>query len=1032
MADDGTKIYEPLTETTAQISTVDTEEITYGPGDLRDRQRFLLAGGDVDTDVVVTGSSPEDDALGLVIRLAGRPHSGSEPDNQPTAPLGADEVYTGVWKEVQDHGSVLALYAIQPTSEAPASVQIQWSDDESTVIATTTMAGKEVTNAGLTYAVYLSILNGSYQGRYARLKVTNGPVAQTQNPIAFFARNQYPFGGSFGSLDSPLTFFSQGLLTRAVQSGLTPDGTFVNIPLGGHDPDNHRANEPFDADEEFTGEFKSAAGLNSMLVFAFTDAPLTTAQIQWSNDGITPSTGLLSSSDLIGTVQTFEFGPLTLYIYLTVVTTVIDKFYRLHLVNGATPGTTYGEADIWVYDKPFTGSFGSLTANLSNISTALLTRAVQAGVTPDGAFKNTRSQGRHAGNSTIVPLPGNTGGTDHIFRGEWFEWSDAFGGMVVDVFADAPGTLNIDFSESDMPDSLTDDDVGLSQSINISANVLFRRSFNTQSRWVRLRYVNGATAQSDFGLSATFMPGFVLPTAPVGEAPTSGAGMAVVTKAFAMMKKSEALTEYAHQTATLVGTKRSADVNVTNLEEGIEIKATTAFVTGQGEVTDQAALPYPPLPSAGRKAVSFTNMSPRVPMFFSESTDKLTAQGDVLLPLASKTLDLGPEQNVYWKIEDQGVTATTSDVNAATTQNNVGVLNPNNARVSDNTRATLDALADSFELTGFVGARAQDVVASVLLSLEGRRAAAPATETVGYVDTVSGTGGNVGTVVSAAVALNADYEYLVEISRRNTAAAVSSVVGMGTTWTEVLDVSGAGAVVRTSLWRPVSPPTAGGTITASFSALPTASVITVSRFSGVDLTTPFTNQETLPSGGSTASYSDAIDGAAGGMVVTFASMRERTHTAGSGFTEQAEVRTGLTNNDASTAISTLPLTVTGSQAYSGTLSGNVGWAVIAVALQPRAAVNPVVRVRYKVGTEPFGTTILTAALTNTADTIYTADITTDRDWTFEDIDAITLFVDVLAISAAAAEVDRAGIIETDAEEGSSARLAWSEVAGGLA
>lgn len=72
---DGTNVVEPLTSTTTTITTVDSKELDYGAGDLRDRQRLMISSGKAPfigagTDAAVLAVVPADTDAGLVARLA--------------------------------------------------------------------------------------------------------------------------------------------------------------------------------------------------------------------------------------------------------------------------------------------------------------------------------------------------------------------------------------------------------------------------------------------------------------------------------------------------------------------------------------------------------------------------------------------------------------------------------------------------------------------------------------------------------------------------------------------------------------------------------------------------------------------------------------------------------------------------------------------------------------------------------------------------------------------------------------------------
>lgn len=170
-----------------------------------------------------------DPVTGKSVNVPPPPVSGTDPVNQLTVPLLANEVWEGTWLDVESHGNLIFLYAITPETETPAQVQIQYSDDQATVLSTTNLSFTLVAGGPFTYAVYLSIVNGNYAGKFARPRVVNGPVAQTAAPVTLFARNQFPFTGSFAGLDSPLTFFSQALLTRSVLAGEDPAAGFNNV-----------------------------------------------------------------------------------------------------------------------------------------------------------------------------------------------------------------------------------------------------------------------------------------------------------------------------------------------------------------------------------------------------------------------------------------------------------------------------------------------------------------------------------------------------------------------------------------------------------------------------------------------------------------------------------------------------------------------------------------------------------------------------------------------------------------------------------
>lgn len=144
----------------------------------------------------------------------------------------------------------------------------------------------------------------------------------------------------------------------------------------------HTCKEP----ATYTGTYRKTAGMGACLPFAFGLEKLSVARLRWSPDGSTAKTGLLATSALTHkTTSGFE-------VYLSTLTTMIDSFVRMEVVNGSDDQTANSfEIDTWFYSGPFTGSYNNLDATLSALSTAQLVRSVVAGIKPDGTtFENVK------------------------------------------------------------------------------------------------------------------------------------------------------------------------------------------------------------------------------------------------------------------------------------------------------------------------------------------------------------------------------------------------------------------------------------------------------------------------------------------------------------------------------------------------------------------------------------------------------------------------------------------------------------------
>lgn len=175
-------------------------------------------------------------------------------------------------------------------------------------------------------------------------------------------------------------------------AAVAPDGSTVNIPLGGWDPTNSWIiSDPWTGTGPYThtGTYRRTSGYETAFSFVVSDVQLDVARLRYSDDGVNPSSSAIGTTNLSETF--FPANPPTLpfdiWIYLDVTNPLLRPFARMELEVSTLPSVFFEASIIWL-DEPYTGSFDSLTANLSNLSTALLTRSVLAGTKPDGTFGN--------------------------------------------------------------------------------------------------------------------------------------------------------------------------------------------------------------------------------------------------------------------------------------------------------------------------------------------------------------------------------------------------------------------------------------------------------------------------------------------------------------------------------------------------------------------------------------------------------------------------------------------------------------------
>lgn len=184
--------------------------------------------------------------------------------------------------------------------------------------------------------------------------------------------------------------------------------------------------------------------------------------------------------------------------------------------------------------------------------------------------------------------------------------------------------------------------------------------------------------------------------------------------------------------------------------------------------------------------------------------------------------------------------------------------------------------------------------------------------------------------------------YLAAISTRP-ARPATELSGLGLTWQRVRTQCSGRNQVLIEVWRGTGTPTSASTVTATFSSLPQAAVIAVSRFSGVDLANPIganAGQNTLgrndplcAGGVDSNAYTVTLGMENGEVAYSTAAMRLNTHQPGTGFTEMTDLRDGSGGGAAGLAVQ-MAAGVTPSMNVQGTISSSTDWAVIALALRP--------------------------------------------------------------------------------------------------
>jgi hypothetical protein len=170
---------------------------------------------------------------------------------------------------------------------------------------------------------------------------------------------------------------------------------------------------------------------------------------------------------------------------------------------------------------------------------------------------------------------------------------------------------------------------------------------------------------------------------------------------------------------------------------------------------------------------------------------------------------------------------------------------------------------------------------------------------------------------------------------------VTTVTGLGLTWTRLAAQCAGRNQTGIDLWWAQGNPTTGP-ITATLAAAPNNAAIAVARYSSVALTNPVALRVAGNTNGTNGACSGGTDSNAYSFNMTTTrsnaavfgavTMRTKTHSPGSGYTERSEVAEGTGADTASIALVDRGVPSITSLPLNGSLSDAVDWAVIGIEL----------------------------------------------------------------------------------------------------
>lgn len=909
--------------------------------------------------------------------------------------LGAAEVDTGDWHYVGDHPAMAVFAYFYPAP--PSSVIVQWSDDGVTQSAAAVQPlAVQLSTIGI-YSGFLSI--NATSGAYMRVVTTNGATPQIINAAIEYLLSG-PYTGVYLPLNAPTPDYEVAMLTKAVLSGQKPDATFANVGLTNQG--DLRAG--FDAFHIIQFDYTNEViGIGGSVTSAWVDVAdfanlkistsatqLIEGYVEWSVD----------ATNVNHNYSTPFAGAGDFHIPIGA------QYARFRIVNLAPVSSTFNLRVFGIYQA--TGFFMfPVAAPINDSFPAALTKTITTGKRPSGDYVNVPVGGEVSVISTNSILPANATYTAPVVNCEGYatvgvtiqsDQPSATGGLTLRWVEDVAGAVvlrSVPVTYSSAPDGM-----------------FFQ--VPVQGPYVQLVYVNGIIGQNTFTLHCQFDTASPNPMMQAIREPLVGQNTAMTTRSVTALKDPAGNYPTAKATA-------SGNLAVSLAESTVEqaIKSLSSWRTQQANVAPVTPLQIISSPLSGRRSFAVKNVGTGQ-VFLGPDSSLTLLNGWPLDSKESIILELDATSAI-WAVAQTATGVTASARRSGTTAVNSGATNPNDVLTSNNVRAMLTAAGQSVGVTGLTAPGTYPEIETLKIGFEGRKQSASNFDAVAHAATVTGTQAAGTAVTSAIVTSVVGQFYLAAVTRNAVAASVLSVVGLGLTWTEVTDTTN-GTDTRTSIWKATGTPTGDNTVTANLSQDGLHSVISVSRFSGVNLSAPIENFASLSSSGQTNSFSGSINGTNQGMVFVGVGTKNRTHTPGAGYTEQCDVNIA---NLAALAAETKPITVTGANAYSGTLSGGSNWSLGVVTLSPAALADPVVRLSYSISAVP-GASSLTQTLVSATDAEFILNITADQGFTATDVLNMQITVAGTSIGVPA-EIDYIFLDIVEAQTGVTQRVAWVEV-----
>jgi hypothetical protein len=360
------------------------------------------------------------------------------------------------------------------------------------------------------------------------------------------------------------------------------------------------------------------------------------------------------------------------------------------------------------------------------------------------------------------------------------------------------------------------------------------------------------------------------------------------------------------------------------------------YATADGDAT--AGADYAPV--SGRLVFSgdVTEQSVRVPILGDESAE---GNESFFVELSAPVGAIVARARGEVSVLDDDAPPTPLRLEVDTLGSGLVTLDPPGGSYPPGTPVTLTAVAaPGHAFAGWDGDLAGTANPATLLVDRDRRVGAHfvALEP-SLVEVESGSATSQGSVSTGAPLVAADdHLYLAAIAFKPN-VAVTAVSGLGLVWSPVRVQCAGRSQTGLAVWQARGEPAADGIVTATFSEPPLGSVLSVSRYSGVNAVDPVRALSANSVGvagacsGGTDSDAYALDldtATSNSVVYVAAAIRARDHLPGPGFVERAELFAGSNGNIAGLSVADLLAGAPAPVPVAGRFSGTVDWAVAAL------------------------------------------------------------------------------------------------------